>query len=285
MRLKCVQCGWMGSFVEPRTAVRLTESSAPCPNCNQPLVVHFNSDEEQWRFEDIFSHAALGKPAKQESLAVLAQSPVATVVPKDQPSNPVEPAPPAAGVEVNAKETVTEQVELQSEHPNAEAVADSVLVQQEESAETALEESHPGLTVLDDMVKDRLDAIEDLSLRFGKLESAISTLEEAYGQLIKTATWAQLHGERKTAVCVNQEDGFCLRWAWPEKPEIGLRVAQGPHGRWFAKPTPAFCAPCPAFQEKRAPSSMIPGAERQLHPGSNPAAGLLEATQSAAGSQ
>ncbi len=50
MRLKCAKCGWMGSYMEVRRALRLSQSGTPCPNCGQPLVVHFDSDEEQQRF-------------------------------------------------------------------------------------------------------------------------------------------------------------------------------------------------------------------------------------------
>jgi len=51
VRLKCVKCRWMGSFMKPETVLRLSQEGVRCPNCGELLVLHFNSEPEEHRFE------------------------------------------------------------------------------------------------------------------------------------------------------------------------------------------------------------------------------------------
>ncbi len=53
-----MKCRWMGSYMQAETALMLSRSGTQCPNCREPLVVHFNSDEEERRFEGAVAASA-----------------------------------------------------------------------------------------------------------------------------------------------------------------------------------------------------------------------------------
>ncbi|MEM3046404.1 MAG: hypothetical protein QW057_04895, partial [Candidatus Bathyarchaeia archaeon] len=133
-----------------------------------------------------------------------------------------------------------------------------------------LMDSIKGLAALNQALSERLKVVETLLLRVEKLERAASRLEKAHNVLSDMARAAILHGERKAAVCANQDEGFCHWWSWEEKPEIGLRVSQDLNGRWLIQPTSPFCAACPAFREKRTPYELASKMNRDIHSAHDP---------------
>jgi len=289
MRLKCPKCGWIGSYVEPRTAVRLSQSRAPCPSCGEPLVVHFDSNGEQRRFEDVFLKASesekvetptepgnrLGRARlkKDEGVRLLGlEGETGNDVAKTGLPGPKAPLTQKECQEEKERRTGEEETVSQAELLDEEAARGEAMVQTGLPLETVMKlmDSFKGLATLNQALSERLKVVETLLLRVQKLEGTASRLEETHSALSDMVRAARLHGGRKAAVCANQDEGICHWWSWEEKPEIGLRATQDRDGKWLIQPTPPFCAACPAFQEKRSPYGLASKMNREIQGNHDP---------------